>query len=157
MQKSEKNLFQVFSFSENGSGADPRGRLGMGGRVESESPSRLQWDPVSRKGTHKLGMGPAIDYSNLLGLKLCFPQLNVSSNSAIRSWPLWEEPIPSIADSQLQGGNSGNGTRPINNWGLAIGTRNRAGNFEASIAMDRLQFGNSCNWGLRAPPPCSTN
>jgi hypothetical protein len=68
-----------------GSGADPQGaaRGGAGWGVRGSSRLQLgpgfpEWDPVSRNGTHNQQLGPAIDYSNLLGLKVCFPQLNVS-------------------------------------------------------------------------------
>jgi len=50
----------------------------MGPGFQERDPQISKWDPVSKKGTRKLANGTAIDYRNLLGLKLCFPQLNVS-------------------------------------------------------------------------------
>ena len=65
-------------------------------------------------------MGPAIDYSHLLGLKLLFPAVEcVANNLGSHSWPFETRQFPAISIPisaiPITGRNSGNGTRPIDN------------------------------------------
>jgi hypothetical protein len=55
-------LFRFFLVSEMGSGADPPGGGGEAGAGwASEAHRDLQWDPVSRNGTHISNWDPAIE------------------------------------------------------------------------------------------------
>jgi ABC transporter substrate binding protein len=122
-----------------------QGALGTRGRWESEAHRAFNWDPVSKKGTRKLAnwdpicrigtrnqqWGPAIDYNNVLGVKLCLLQLNVSP--------------PQSSSGPLRRGNSQHFRFRISESQLqvairAIGTRNQ----QRLLMEPQLQFpGNS--------------
>ena len=66
-----------FPFLKTGSGADPQGALGARAGEEPEAHRGFNGTRFPGMGPTISNWGPAIDYSNLLGLKVCFPQLNV--------------------------------------------------------------------------------
>ena len=105
--------------SLTGSGANRPGGAGSEGGRESEVNRGFKWEPVSRNGTRKSGLGLAIDYSHLLGLKLCLPQIeSVISNvgnpflAPLRQGNSQQFQFQ-FAQFPMTGGNLGNGTRPI--------------------------------------------
>jgi hypothetical protein len=105
----------------------PRGRCGRraGERLRLIAPSMgpafrkgtrklANWDPICRNGTRNQQWGPAIDYSNVLGVKLCLLQFNVSPPQSI-SGPLRRGNSQHfrfrISEPQLQVTNSRNWAR----------------------------------------------
>jgi hypothetical protein len=153
----------------------PRGRWG---RRAGESPRLIapSMGPVSKKGTRKLAngtrfpgtgpanqqLGPAIEYSNLLGLKLLFPAVEcVAPQSIPRPLRRGNSQQFQLAQFTMTGGNSGNRTRPtigISNWDPLLSGQlifkgvNCNGTIECGAIQ--LQFGNpnsgNCSSDLRA-------